>query len=141
MRIKDEGYYNIIWFAIDVVGNVIVAQSLESEIPEFVKCDAEKTMTISEKLYCPRAIDREGKNLIDKESLKKFCDDKKLKGVEVSAKLGTNVSEAFECLAKMIIADKSKEEIIKTYTEGGRERGLSIKNKEQKNKQEKKKCC
>ena len=69
MRIKDEGYYNIIWFAIDVVGNVIVAQSLESEIPEFVKCDAEKTMTISEKLYCPRAIDREGKNLIDKEKM------------------------------------------------------------------------
>ena len=78
---------------------------------------------------------------VQKESLQKFCDDKKLKGVEVSAKLGTNVSEAFECLAKMIIADKSKEEIIKTYTEGGRERGLSIKNKEQKNKKEKKKCC
>jgi len=78
---------------------------------------------------------------VPKESLQKFCDDRKLKGVEVSAKLGTNVSETFECLAKMILADKSKEEIIKTYTEGGRERGLSIKSKEEKNKKEKKKCC
>ena len=50
---------------------------------------------------------------VPKESLQKFCDDRKLKGVEVSAKLGTNVSETFECLAKMILADKSKEEIIK----------------------------
>ena len=78
---------------------------------------------------------------VPKESLQKFCDDRKLKGVEVSAKLGTNVSETFECLAKMILADKSKEEIIKTYTEGGRERGLSIKSKEEKNKKDKKKCC
>lgn len=78
---------------------------------------------------------------VTKEYLQKFCDDKKLKGVEVSAKLGTNVSETFECLAKMILADKSKEEIIKTYTIGGRERGLSIKSKEEKNKKEKKKCC
>ena len=78
---------------------------------------------------------------VPKEYLQKFCDDKKLKGVEVSAKLGTNVSDAFECLAKMIIADKSKEEIIKTYTEGGRERGLSIKTKDETNKKERKKCC
>ena len=78
---------------------------------------------------------------VSKENLQKFCDEKKLKGVEVSAKLGTNVSDAFECLAKMIIADKSKEEIIKTYTEGGRERGLSIKNKNDKAKKDKKKCC
>ena len=78
---------------------------------------------------------------VPKESLQKFCDDRKLKGVEVSAKLGTNVSETFECLAKMILADKSKEEIIKTYTEGGKERGLSIKSKEEKNKKDKKKCC
>ena len=78
---------------------------------------------------------------VPKESLQKFCDDRKLKGVEVSAKLGTNVSETFERLAKMILADKSKEEIIKTYTEGGRERGLSIKSKEEKNKKDKKKCC
>ena len=78
---------------------------------------------------------------VPKESLQKFCDDRKLKGVEVSAKLGTNVSETFECLAKMIIGDQSKEEIIKAYTVGGRERGLSIKKKEDKNKKEKKKCC
>lgn len=69
MRIKNEGYYNIIWFAKDVCGNIIVAQSLESDIPEFIKSDAAKALMISEKLSCPRAIDREGKNLIDKEKM------------------------------------------------------------------------
>ncbi len=36
MEIELEAYFNIIWFAVDRSGNVIVAQSLESEIPHFV---------------------------------------------------------------------------------------------------------
>ena len=93
------------------------------------------------KIIVGNKSDLEVDRKVPKESLHKICNDRKLKGVEISAKLGTNVSETFECLAKMILADKSKEEIIKTYTVGGRERGLSIKNKDNKNKKEKKKCC
>ena len=83
---------------------------------------------------CDLEIDRD----VNKETLKKFCDTKQLTGMEVSAKLGTKVTDAFEYLAKLIIGEKSKDEIIKTYTESGRERGLTI-TKEKKGK--KRKCC
>ena len=67
------------------------------------------------------------------------CDEKKLKGLEASAKSGTKVNEIFENLAKMIVGERTQDELIKTYTQGGRERGLSIKDK--KKKKDKKKCC
>ena len=84
------------------------------------------------KLIVGNKCDLENERVISKESLKKFCDEKNLKGIEVSAKLGIKVNETFELLAKTIVGDKSKEEIIKRYTEGGKERGLSIDKKKKK---------
>ncbi len=92
------------------------------------------------KIIIGNKSDLEADREVSKEYLKKFCDDKNLTGLEVSAKLGIKISDAFEYLAKLILGDKSKEEIIKSYTEGGRERGLSIES-DKKNKNKKKKCC
>ena len=93
------------------------------------------------KIIIGNKSDLETEREVSKDSLKKFCDDKGFTGVEVSAKLGTKVNEAFEYLANMIVGRKTKEELIKTYTESGRERGLSIKNDKKDDKNKKKKCC
>ena len=93
------------------------------------------------KIIIGNKSDLETDRQVSKDSLKKFCDDKGFTGVEVSAKLGTKVNEAFEYLANMIVGRKTKEELIKTYTESGRERGLSIKNDKKDDKNKKKKCC
>ena len=92
------------------------------------------------KIIIGNKSDLEADREVSKEYLKKFCDDKNLTGLEVSAKLGIKISDAFEYLAILILGEKSKEEIIKSYTEGGRERGLSIES-DKKNKNKKKKCC
>ena len=84
--------------------------------------------------------DLENDRAVDKEFFKNFCDTNGLTGLEISAKTGINVSECFEILAKSIIGDKTKDELLMTYTERARERGLSIQKKKDK-KSKKKKCC
>ena len=91
------------------------------------------------KLIAGNKSDLEIDRVIQKESLIKYCEDKNIKGLEVSAKTGSKVNEAFETLARLIVGKMSKEEIIKKYSEIARDRGLSINDKE--NKKEKKKCC
>ena len=90
------------------------------------------------KIIVGNKSDLEGERVVQKESLKKFCDEKNIKGLEASAKLGIKVNDIFENLAKMIVGDRTQDELIKTYTEA-RERGLSIKDK--KKKKDQKKCC
>jgi len=60
MRITKEeiSYNNILWFAIDYENNVILAQSFESEIPEFVSENVLKTEQLAELLCGVKAIDR-----------------------------------------------------------------------------------
>ena len=92
------------------------------------------------KIIVGNKSDLENERRIQKETVQKFCDERNIKGIEVSAKMGTKVSEAFETLAKLIIGDKSKDEIIRTYTTLNKERGLTIQ-KQKKKKKGKKKCC
>ena len=77
---------------------------------------------------------------VSKEKLQKFCDDRNIQGFEVSAKIGKNLSECFEALAKLIVGDKTKDELIQTYTIVSKGRGVSI-NSKKKDKKDKKKCC
>ena len=71
--------------------------------------------------------------------LEKFCEKQNLKGLETSAKNGTNVNEMFELLTKMIIDGKTKEELLIKYNNEGKAKGKNIKKKDQKKK--KKKFC
>ena len=92
------------------------------------------------KIIVGNKVDLEDERVISKEKLQKFCDDRNIQGFEVSAKIGKNLSECFEALAKLIVGDKTKDELIQTYTIVSKGRGVSI-NSKKKDKMDKKKCC
>ena len=116
----------------------ITQKSSFDNLKSWIRSSEESTEGFK-KLIAGNKSDLEIDRVIQKESLIKYCEDKNIKGLEVSAKTGSKVNEAFETLARLIVGKMSKEEIIKKYSEIARDRGLSINNKE--NKKEKKKCC
>ena len=116
----------------------ITQKSSFDNLKSWIRSSEESTEGFK-KLIAGNKSDLEIDRVVQKESLTKYCEDKNIKGLEVSAKTGSKVNEAFETLARLIVGKMSKEEIIKKYSEIARDRGLSINNKE--NKKEKKKCC
>ena len=72
-----------------------------------------------------------------KEKLTKYIDEKKYKGIEVSAKTGENVEKAFLMLTQLIVGNMSKEEIIKKYEKNNSKNKLKSSGKNNK----KKKLC
>ena len=94
------------------------------------------------KIIIGNKTDLESERVVSKEAFQKFCQNKNIQGMEVSAKNGSNVEKCFELIAKLIIEGKSKEQLIEKYSEAGRNRGKSIVSKESyKKSKEKKKCC
>ena len=102
---------------------------------------ADETITDFQKIIIGNKIDLEEERQVSNEIFKKFCQNKNIKGMEVSAKQGTNVNESFELLAKLIIGDQTKEQLIQKYGEEGRSRGKSKISKKTYNKKDKKKKC
>ena len=100
---------------------------------------AEESITDFKKIIIGNKIDIEDKKKVSTEMLEKFCEKQDLKGLETSAKDGTNVNEMFELLTKMIIDGKTKEELLIKYNNEGKTKGKNIKKKDQKKK--KKKFC
>ena len=94
------------------------------------------------KIIIGNKTDLELERVVSKEAFQKFCQNKNIQGMEVSAKNGNNVDKCFELIAKLIIEGKTKEQLIEKYSEAGRNRGKSIVSKESyKKSKEKKKCC
>ena len=116
----------------------ITQKSSFDNLKSWIRSSEESTEGFK-KLIAGNKSDLEIDRVVQNESLTKYCEDKNIKGLEVSAKTGSKVNEAFETLARLIVGKMSKEEIIKKYSEIARDRGLSINDKE--NKKEKKKCC
>ena len=58
-------------------------------------------------------MDMEDKRQVSKETVKIFCEKYNIENIEVSSSLGTNVSKCFETLTKLIIGNKSKEELLR----------------------------
>ena len=58
----------------------------------------------------------ENKREVKKEYLETFYERHNIKGIEVSSKDGTNVNECFEMLVKLIIENKTKEELIEEFS-------------------------
>ena len=75
------------------------------------------------KIVVGNKADLENLRLVPKERLQKFCSHANIKGIEVSAKNGDNVNEAFELLVGSIIEGQSKEQFIEKYSEMGRAKG------------------
>ena len=63
---------------------------------------------------------------VKKETLEKFCNEKNIKGIEVSAKNGDNVEKAFNILTELIIGNMTKEEIIKKFVKNKKEGYINI---------------
>ena len=94
------------------------------------------------KIIIGNKTDLESERVVSKEAFQKFCQNKNIQGMEVSAKNGNNVDKCFELIAKLIIEGKTNEQLIEKYSEAGRNRGKSIVSKESyKKSKEKKKCC
>ena len=94
------------------------------------------------KIIIGNKTDLESERVVSKEAFQKFCQNKNIQGMEVSAKNGNNVDKCFELIAKLIIEGKTKEQLIEKYSEAGRNRGKSIVSKESyKKSKEKNKCC
>ena len=60
MRIDEitSAYHSIIWFACDSAGHILLANSEEGAIPEFVASDRERTQQLAMQLCGIEAIDR-----------------------------------------------------------------------------------
>ena len=94
------------------------------------------------KIIVGNKADLEEQREVSKESLKHYCENKNIQGIEASAKIGKNVNECFELIAKLIIEGKTEEQLIEKFSFEGRNRGKSIISKETfKKKTVKKKCC
>ena len=93
------------------------------------------------KIIVGNKTDLEDKRQVSEDAFRRFCTNKNIKGMEISAKSGSNVSESFELLAKLIIEGQSKEQLLDRYSEASRSRGKSLINKESHKAKNKKKCC
>ena len=79
----------------------------------------------------------EANRQVPKEKLTKYINEKKYKGIEVSAKTGENVEKAFLMLTQLLVGNMSKEEIIKKYKKNNSKNKLKLSKKNNK----KKKLC
>lgn len=71
MRITQDtaAYHSIIWFAIDNNGHIIVANSNEGAIPDFVSEDEEKAEFLAQELLGIKAVDRNRNPQISEKSV------------------------------------------------------------------------
>ena len=63
---------------------------------------------------------------VKKEIMEKFCNEKNIKGIEISAKTGDNVEKAFDLLIDLIIGNMTKEEIINKFGKNKKEGYINI---------------
>ena len=92
-----------------------------------------------EKILIGNKCDLEGKREVAKEKAEKLATKKDIPLFDTSAKLNMRVTEAFDSLVKLILKNKTKEEIIDIF--GERPGSFSISSKRSKSKEKKKKCC
>ena len=92
------------------------------------------------KIIVGNKIDLSNKREVSTDNLNKFCNNNgKAKGIEMSAKLGVNVTETFDILVKDILGNLTNEQIKAKFCKKEKET-RNLKNNNNKN-NSKKKCC
>ena len=110
-------------------------QSFE-HIKDWIR-ESEESNSEFQKIVLGNKIDLPEKSReVPKEKLIKYINEKKYKGLEVSAKTGENVENAFSMLTQLLVGNMSKEEIIKKYEKNNAKNKL----KSGKNNKKKKLC-
>ena len=88
---------------------------------EFTNLNVKKILVGNSLDLDVNSLDLEKERQVSRESVKKFCEKRNIKEIEVSSKLGTNVSECFELLVESIIENQTKEELLKKYGKKNKE--------------------
>ena len=89
--------------------------------------DDELTELNIKKILVGNSLDLEKERQLSRMIVKNFCERRNIKEIEVSSKLGTNVTECFELLVETIIENQTKKELLKKY--GKKNKKLKIKSK------------
>ena len=93
------------------------------------------------KILVGNKIDLQKERVIDKEKLENFASKKGMNFYEASAKEGTNVDQIFTELAKLILEDKSDQQIKEEFCHKNRSLSVYSKESEESNNPRKKKGC
>ena len=93
------------------------------------------------KILVGNKIDLQKERVIDKEKLENFANKKGMNFYEASAKEGTNVDLIFTELAKLILEDKSDQQIKEEFCHKNRSLSVYSKESEESNNPRKKKGC
>ena len=93
------------------------------------------------KILVGNKIDLQKERVIDKEKLENFANKKGMNFYEASAKEGTNVDQIFTELAKLILEDKSDQQIKEEFCHKNRSLSVYSKESEESNNPRKKKGC
>ena len=88
-------------------------------------------------------IDLEEQKEVSTETLQKYCENKNIEGMEVSARENLNVNECFLSMVKLIIGGKNKDELMDTFSAQGKRKRTNTKHLEKNTNsaKKKKKCC
>ena len=88
-------------------------------------------------------IDLEDQKEVSTETLQKYCENKNIEGMEVSARENLNVNECFLSMVKLIIGGKNKDELMDTFSAQGKRKRTNTKHLEKNTNsaKKKKKCC
>ena len=93
------------------------------------------------KILVGNKIDLKAERAIDTEQLQNFANKKEMNFYETSAKDGTNVDHIFTELAKLILEDKSDQQIKEEFSHKNRSLSVYSKESEESNNTKKKKGC
>ena len=93
------------------------------------------------KILVGNKIDLKEERVIDTEQLQNFANKKEMNFYETSAKDGTNVDLIFTELAKLILEDKSDQQIKEEFSHKNRSLSVYSKESEESNNPKKKKGC
>ena len=93
------------------------------------------------KILVGNKIDLKEERAIDTQQLQNFANKKEMNFYETSAKDGTNVDKIFTELAKLILEDKSDQQIKEEFSHKNRSLSVYSKESEESNNPKKKKGC